>query len=193
MRVRVPDTEVTPSRAVGHRLAEPPPSLRHMILPSSSQAALLGSLPVARLPGTLPQRPMAGGSKPRSWLLSRPDTTSVAGVGKGEDCPRGATKPATCPNWVPTWARTIGGARGPAPCRDHALHPLGFSWVIKAEEGGLTQAQHAACRESTRSEGQGRAEAAFSPQHLQAHPGSEEPSPPALPAATWSTPDSAHA
>lgn len=141
-----------------------------MILPSSSQAALLGSLPVARLPGTLPQRPMAGGSKPRSWVSSRPDTTSVAGVGKGEDCPRGATKPATCPKWVPTWARTIRGARGPAPCRDHALHPLGFSWVVKAEEGGLTQTQHAACRESTRSEGQGRAEAAFSPQRRQAHP-----------------------
>lgn len=98
--------------------------------------------------------PMGGGSKPRSRVLSCPDTTSLAGVGKKEDWLWGATKPAACPTCVPTWARTKGGARGPAPCRNHALHPLGFSRVVKAEEGRLTQAQHAACRESKSWEGQ---------------------------------------
>lgn len=60
---------------------------------------------------------------------------------------RGTTNPPSCPNWAPTWARAVGGPRGPAPRRNHAFHPLGFSRVVEAEEGGLTQAQHTAFRE----------------------------------------------
>lgn len=106
-------------------------------------------------------------------------------MGKEEDCPRGAAKLATCPKWVPTRARTVGGSRDPAPCRNHALHPLGFSRVVKAEEGGLTQAQHAACRETKRSEGQAELRQPSPRSTSRLSPGSEESSPPALSGTHW--------
>lgn len=93
-------------------------------------------------------QPVAGGSEPRPSVLSCPDTLRVVGTGK-DTCPRGATYPATCPSWLLTRAGVVGGPRGPGPCWDHAFHPLGFGWVVKAQEGGLAQTQHAACREST--------------------------------------------
>lgn len=101
---------------------------------------------------------MAGGSEPRASVLSCPNTSRVVGMGR-DTCPRGATYPATCPSWILTRARVVGGPWGPSPCWNHTLHPLGFSWVVKAQEGGLTQTQHAACRESNPSETAGRAEA----------------------------------
>lgn len=100
-------------------------------------------------------KPLAGGSEPRPSVLSCPDTLRVVGTGK-DTCPRGATYPATCPSWLLTRARVIGGPRGPGPCWNHTLHPLGFCWMVEAQEGGLTQTQHAACRESTHLDSAGR-------------------------------------
>lgn len=102
-------------------------------------------------------QPMAGGSEPRPSVMSCSNTPRVVGTGK-DTCPRGATYPATCPSWLLTRARTVRGPWGPAPCWNHTLHPLGFGWVVKAQEGGLTQTQHAACRESTHLESASRDE-----------------------------------
>lgn len=112
----------------------------------------------------------------------------MAGVGKEEDCPGAPINPTPCPNWVPTWARTVGGPGGPAPCRNHALHPLGFSRVVKAEEGGLTQAQHAACGETKHLEGQAGLKQPSLCSNSRLTSGSKELSPPALTVFTQSTP-----
>lgn len=158
-----------------------PPFLRHISqFPNFSRAALLGSLPVARLPGIHHQWPMAGGSKPRSWVLSCPDTIRVAGVGEEEDCTGVTTNPISYPNWVHTWARTVWRPRSTAPGRNHAFHPLGFSWVVKAEEGGLTQAQHTAFRERKCLEGEAGVRQPSSHSTNRLTSGSKEPSPPAL-------------
>lgn len=103
-------------------------------------------------------QPVAGGSEPRPSGLSYPNTLRVVGTGK-DTCPRGATYPATCPSWLLTRARVVGGPWGPDPCWNHTFHPLGFGWMVKAQEGGLTQTQHAAYRESTHLESAGRDEA----------------------------------
>lgn len=179
-RVRVPDTEVASARAVGYRLSRALiPQAHDSPTPAKQQFLDLSQWPDCLAfftSGT------AGGSKPSSWALSCPDTTSVAGMGKEEDYPEGTINSTPCPNWVPTWARTIVGPRGPAPSGNHALHPLGFSRVVKAQEGGLTQAQHAACRERKCLGGQAEAglRQPSPPSTGRLTPASREPAPPAL-------------
>lgn len=79
---------------------------------------------------------------------------ALTGVGEEEDCPGVTTNPISWPNWVHTWVRTVRRPRSTASARNHAFHPLGFSWVVKAEEGGLTQAQHTAFKERKCLEGE---------------------------------------
>lgn len=98
-------------------------------------------------PGLAFSQLMAGGSEPRPLVLSCPNTSRVVGMGK-DTCLRGCHSPSPVSSWILTRARVIGGPWGPGPCWNHTLHPLGFSRVVKAQEGGLAQTQHAACRDS---------------------------------------------
>lgn len=82
------------------------------------------------------QTPAAGSLEPCCQL--------PGGLGDPPDIPK---QPCLEAEGSPTRWQPIDSGGAPAPCRDHALHPLGFSRVVEAQEGRLAQADGATCGE----------------------------------------------
>lgn len=121
---------------------------------SLDTAVMLGELVQLHPPPASPgwevskQQPCPGEPETRAeerllQAASSPAASSQGGSG------RSLTSPQACleEKGSPTCWQSIDGCGAPAPCRDHALHPLGFSRMVEAQEGRLAQADGATCGE----------------------------------------------